>query len=404
MIELDGRSYIVDDPTTNAFNMLNYINDFMVENDVKNRSGETIQFKVSLASPMWLFCIGVGYIATVVQKIMYACAQAFNIGSCAELQVLNLAKIARLKRKEGSYTTIVTSVTASGGTCYITTSLEAKATYEGKEYTFKPVYNVTIANNATAEVVLLCTETGPVYINSGEITGFTTEPDNFGSMTSSSSQPGSGLETIESLRTRLMTNEAVSPLSGATQGLNALDGVSKAVVLYNSNYDSSMILAGKTVPPKRALVIVQGYSDKLAEEYFKHMSAQTFSDSTSHSMNYTMLNGQTFAFNYCSPVSVAIKVKINVKEAVTAEREAQIINAVAALSNTRQIGEDYTQSYILDSLNTNINFTEITGCTLSEDGGTTWGDTTSFNEGNIGLISSTDVSVVPPISDSQGDD
>lgn len=396
MIELDGRSYVVNTPTDNAFALLNYVNQFMIDNDVKNKKGEQVQFKVSLASPIWLLIIGIGYVATVCQKIMYAVAQAFNIADCSDQQLLNLAKIARLSRKEGSYTTIVCTVTAAaGGPCEITTALEAKATYEDVEYTFNPIYNEEIPAGTSAEVILICSVTGPVYVAAGEITGFVTNPDYFESMTSSASQPGSGLESVSSLRTRLMTNEAISPLMGAIQGINALDGVTKAVILFNSNYDSSMILGGKTVPPKRAIIFVQGYSDKIAQEYYKYMSAETYNDGTARQQAFVMENGQSFNVNYYSPVSVDLYIRVSVTEALTLERTAEIKTAVANLSNTRPIGINYTSSYIIDTLNTNLNFPEVTGIEISTDG-TTWKDTTAFNEGNIGLMATARVSIKTP--------
>ena len=396
MVELDGRSYVVNTPTDNAFALLDYVNQFMVDNDVRNKKGELVQFKISLASPIWLLIIGIGYLATVCQRIMYAVAQAFNIADCSDQQLLNLAKIARLSRKEGSYTTIVcTATAASGGTCSITTDLEAKAEYEGVEYTFNPIYNVDIPAGTSAEVILICTVTGPVYLASGAITGFTSDPDYLENFTSSASQPGSGLESLSSLRTRLMTNEAISPLMGAIQGLNALDGVTKAVVLFNSNYDSSMILGGKTVPPKRAIIFVQGYSDKIAKEYYKYMSAETYDDGTAHQQSFVMENGQSFTANYYSPVAVDLYVRVSVTEALTLERRAEIAAAVANLSNTRAIGANYTSAFIIDTLNSNLNFPEITGVEISTDG-TTWTDTTTFNEGNIGLLAAARVSFKTP--------
>lgn len=396
MIELDGRSYVVNTPTDNAFALLNYVNQFMIDNEVKNKKGEQVQFKISLASPIWLLIIGIGYVATVCQKIMYAVAQAFNIADCSDQQLLSLAKIARLSRKEGSYTTVVcTATAASGGTCHIATDLEAKIEYEGVEYTFNPIYAVDIPAETSAEVILICTVTGPVYFAAGAITGFTTDPEYLDSLTSSAPQPGSGLESISSLRTRLMTNEAISPLMGAIQGLNALDGVSKATVLFNSNYDSSMILGGKTVPPKRAIIFVQGYSDKIAQEYYRHMSAETYDDGTAHQQSFTMENGQQFTANYYSPVAVDLYIRVKTNIALTLERIGEITTAVIGLSNTRQIGENYTSAYIVDTLNTNLHFPEITGIEISTDG-STWTDTTSFNEGNIGLISSSRVSFRTP--------
>lgn len=396
MIELDGRSYVVNTPTDNAFALLNYVNQFMVDNDVKDRKGNVVQFKISLASPIWLLIIGIGYLATVCQRIMYAVGQAFNLADCSDQQLLNLAKIARLSRKEGSYTTIVcTATAAAGGTCHITTDLEAKATYEDVEYTFNPIYSVDIPAGTSAEVILICTVTGPVYLESGAITGFTEDPDYLEGFSSSASQPGSGLESISSLRTRLMTNEAISPLMGAIQGINALDGVSKAIVLFNPNYDSSMVLGGKTVPPKRAVIFVQGYSDKIAQEYYKYMSVETYNDGTAHQQDFVMENGQSLQINYYSPVAVDIYVRVNVTSAQTVEREGEIKQAIANLSNTRAIGVNYTSAFIIDALNANLNFPEITGVDVSVDG-TTWTDTTAFNEGNIGLLATARVTLKTP--------
>lgn len=396
MIELDGRSYTVNTPTENAFALLDFVNQFMIDNDVKDKDGNVVQFKISLASPIWLIIIGIGYMATVCQKIMYAVAQAFNLSDCSDQQILNLAKIARLSRKEGSYTTIVCTATAvNGGPCTITTDLVAEAEYEGVTYQFNPVYEVTIPAGTSAEVILICTVTGPVYLETGAITEFTTTVTNLESLSSSASQPGSGLESISSLRTRLMTNEAVSPLKGAEQAINALDGISRAVVLYNPNYDSSMILGGKTVPPKRAIIFVQGYSDKIAQEYYKYMSLQTYNDGTAQQQNFVMTNGQNFALYYYTPVAVDLYVRVSVSQALTLEREHEIEKAVANLSNTRQIGENYTSAFIIDELNTVMNFPEIRGVEISTDG-STWTDTTAFNEGNIGLITSARVSIKLP--------
>ncbi len=399
MIELDGRSYVVNTPTENAFALLEFVNQFMVDNDVKNKRGEVVQFKISLASPIWLLIIGIGYLATVCQKIMYSVAQAFNIADCSEQQVLSLAKIARLSRKEGSYTTVVCTATASNsGPCQITTDLIAEVEYEGVTYQFKPIYAATIPAGTSAEVVLMCTVTGPVYFKAGAITGFTTTVANLGSFVSSASQPGSGMESISSLRTRLMTNEAISPLTGAMQGLNALNGVTRAVVLFNPNYDSSMVLAGKTVPPKRAIVFIQGYSDNIAREYYRHMTAQTYDDGTARHQGVTLENGQSFMLNYYTPVAVDLYIRVNVRAPVTVERETEIKTAVQNLSNSREVGANYTQAYILDSLNTNLNFPEVTGVDISTDG-TNWSNTTDFNEGNIGLIATARISVAWPLGE-----
>lgn len=398
MVELDGRSYVVNTPTENAFALLDFVNKFMVDNHVANKKGEQVQFKISLASPIWLLIIGIGYMATVCQKIMFAVAQAFNLADCADQQVLNLARIARLSRKEGSYTTVVCTATAVGGTCQITTDLEAVVEYEGKEYTFHPVFSVSIADGTSAEVILMCNVTGPVYFETGAITEFTTEVSNLGTFVSSAPQPGSGMESISSLRTRLMTNEAISPLTGALQGLNALDGVTKAVILYNPNYDSDMVLGGKTVPPKKAVVFVQGYSDSIAKEYYTHMLAQTYNDGTAQTQTHRLENGQDFIMCFYAPVAVNLFLKVKSNSLLTVERQDEIKRTLQNLSNSRQIGVNYTTAYLIDSINANLLFTEITDIKVSTNG-TDWSDSTAFNESNIGLIAAARITLDMPIEE-----
>ena len=88
-------------------------------------------------------------------------------------------------------------------------------------------------------------------------------------------------------------------------------------------------------------------------------------------------------------------VRVSITNPPTLEREAEIKQAVQNLSNSREIGVNYTSAYIIDAINANLNFTEITGVEVSENG-TDWGDTTSFHEGNIGLIAASRISITWP--------
>src|SRR5574344_2064853 len=126
------------------------------------------------------------------------------ISSCADQQVLNLAQIARIQRKQGTYTTIKASVTATNnGACTILTTNTATATYAGTSYTFSPVYEVIVPKGTTVKVELACTVIGALYIEANAITAFNETITNFSSMTTEGSIPGSGIETISELRTRL---------------------------------------------------------------------------------------------------------------------------------------------------------------------------------------------------------
>ena len=158
-INYEGNDYVVQTPTDNAYDILNYINEKMVEFDIRNKAGEVVQFTISLASPIWLIIFGVGFMASVLQKIMYAVGQAFSIADCSEQQLLNLAQIAGLRRGQGGYSTVVLRVTATEtGNCTVTNENTVTITYEGKTVDVSitvnplPKYTVTFMANESEKI------------------------------------------------------------------------------------------------------------------------------------------------------------------------------------------------------------------------------------------------------------
>ena len=395
-VELDGKSYVVETPLNNAYSILKTINDTLRENDIK--IGDTlVQFQINLMSPMWLLCLGIGALATFLQKLMYATGCAFSIPDCSDQQVLNLAQIAKLHRKEGSYSTINALVKAtSDGPCVITTDLECTVRYEDRDYTFRPAYAEEIAADESVKIVLVCDEIGPVYAGEDAVTQFTTVPVNFDSMTSEPALPGTYEETIPQLRNRLQNNQSIIPYEAAMEAISSLTGVVKCKMWFNPGYSASASVAGYTVPARHVLLIVQGQSDKIAETYLSYMLAETTNDTNvaeAEVQTYTFQNGQTFPVYYYPPTAVPVHVRVWVTGAqVDSATNEAIKKAIVALSNTKDIGENYTEAYILDSINPNSQFPTIIGCDISTDG-TNWYKTTTFTMAQLGVILAANVSV-----------
>ena len=333
MIEFEGKEYIVDDATTNAYNLLNYINEYLEENKIKNRKGETVQLKINLGSPIWLIIFGLGYITTVLQKIMYSVGQAFSIGSCSEQQVLSLAQIARVERKQGSYTVLPVRVTAGDADCTITTEDIITYTYNDIEYIFTPVaeYNITAGNTDT--VYLAADKTGPVYITAGDITAFDEEVAGLASCSNLGSEPGTNIETINQLRTRIQENERVTPVAAAISAINGLTGVNKCNIIYNISNVDSMDVAGHIVKPRCSILFVQGSSSRIAEEYFTHMYAETTKDTGSIEQSFTAENGQKFTVNYFPPDPLNLYVKVYLSKELKDNQLVEIRDVISALSD-----------------------------------------------------------------------
>ena len=392
MIEFEGREYIVDDATTNAYNLLNYINEYMKSNGIKNRKGEIVQFKINLGSPIWLIIFGVGYIATVIQKLIYAVAQAFSINSCADQQVLNLAQVARVTRKTGSYSTMVMRVSASSEDCTITTADTVTVTYNDIEYVFRPAIEYVIPKYNTDSVLLFADKVGPVYITSGSIKEFDEPIKNMLSCTNLGSEPGTGAESIAALRTRIQQNETVVPVNSVINALNGLTGVGKANMYFNTSNNETVTVAGHAVPPRSTILFVQGTSREIASTYYKYMTAPTVTEGAIV-QDFIAVNGQSFPVGYFPPETIQLYVKLYLSKNLPDDEIQSLRSAVASLSNTLPMGSDYTQAYILDSLSDNELFGSIIGCELSSDG-STFSNSVALGYNNIGVIQNSETYIV----------
>nr|DAU58902.1 MAG TPA: Baseplate wedge protein [Caudoviricetes sp.] len=389
MIEFEGKEYIVDDPTTNAYNLLNYINEYLEENNVKNRKGELVQLKINLGSPIWLIVFGLGYMATVLQKIMYSVGQAFSIGSCSEQQVLSLAQIARVERKQGSYTVLPIRVTAGAGVCTITPADTVTYTYNDIEYVFTPVNEVSIPAGNTDTVYFTADKTGPVYITAGDITKLDTEPVNLASVSNLGAEPGTNVETINQLRTRIQENERVTPVAAAISAINGLTGVNKCNIIYNINNVESIERAGHMVKPRCAILFVQGSSRDIAETYYSHMYAETTKDTGSIEQSFTAENGQEFTVSYFPPDPINLYVKVILSKELKDNQLEEIRNVISSLSNSLPMGKAYTQAYMLNQISGFELYQYIVGLYLSFDG-VDWGTRAFMGDNNIGIIQNSD--------------
>lgn len=392
MIEFEGREYIVDDATTNAYNLLNYINEYMKNNGIKNRKGEIVQFKINLGSPIWLIIFGVGYIATVIQRLIYAVAQAFSINSCADQQILNLAQIARVTRKTGSYSTMAMRVSASSEDCTITTADTITVTYNDIEYIFRPAIEYVIPKYNTDSVLLFADKVGPVYVTSGSIKEFDAPVKNMLSCSNLGSEPGTGPESIAALRTRIQQNETVVPVNSVINALNGLIGVGKANMYFNTSNNETVIVAGHSVPPRTAILFVQGTSGEIASTYYKYMTAPTVTEGAIM-QDFTAVNGQNFPVGYFPPEAIQLYVKLYLSKSLPDDELQALRSAVASLSNKLPMGADYTQAYILDGLSDNDLFGNIIGCELSQDGDA-YSNSVAMGYNNVGIIQNSETYIV----------
>ena len=86
--------------------MLGFINDYCTTNNITNSKGELVQIEQNWANPLYILLFGFSYLVTVLQKLIYNVGCSLNIARASDRQVMNIAEIANVKRKEATKTTI----------------------------------------------------------------------------------------------------------------------------------------------------------------------------------------------------------------------------------------------------------------------------------------------------------
>lgn len=382
-IQLDGIDYTLDTPIDNSLNLLAYINQYMTDNNIRNSAGEIMQFTVNVASPMWLLILGLGYMFTTWQKLVYAAGQAFSIPDCSDSQLLNLAEIRMTSLLPGVKTVINGVLTASGGTCSITTT--TKLLYEGVE--FYPIMDYS--TSSTVNVIFASKDDGGFIVPANALT-FETEPAHLGSLVTENSTPGRGPETIPELRRRLqIETRSIAAIDLCKDAISSLIGIQSASVLFNASLSLDMTIGSAVIPPRSAYILVQGFSDKIADTYCTYMTAPTPVGATTQ--NYTTGSGQLIPVKFDQAQAITVYIKVIVEaNTVPITYQDEIKDILLTVSGRLGIGVDYTQKYLINLFDT-YTTVNILGLMVSMNG-STWGYTTDIEKYQIAVFAENNIS------------
>src|SRR5574344_910779 len=112
MIDLDGKTFTIKTPTENTETLLNYINSYCSENNIRNSKGELIYISANFTNPLYLILWGLGYFITAIQNLIYSIGKSLNVQEASDEQLLNIADMAGIKRGSASVTTFTAQVRA----------------------------------------------------------------------------------------------------------------------------------------------------------------------------------------------------------------------------------------------------------------------------------------------------
>lgn len=354
MIQLDGIDYQVQTPEENALDMIQYVNQYCADNQVTNSKGELVQIDITNANPLFLLCFGVGYLVSIIQKLLYNCGCMFNIQAASPRQLLNLAEIAKVQRKDETPTTISAIIYSQPDmACAITTDMKINTSVGNQSVTLHPAFDITIAANSAASMVFIADTPGSFSIPANTITEFVENPTGFLKMTTDASVPGQAEESIQNLRTRLQSRaEAQTMIDRCTYAIESLPGVVLCSIYFNYSSTDQVAIGTTMLQPRTALLFVQGFSEDIAVTYYQYLTCLTQKDTEGRyiQQDYITEAGQHIPVYIIPPTLVPVYIRLYIAREIETTQAAAIQDAVLSIGAGQRIGVPLTAATLIEAV------------------------------------------------------
>ena len=255
----------IDTPYNNAVSVLNKTNQLLLENNIKDSTGEAVaQLESTPANPAWLFALACGSLHTAWQERIAKAYSALDAQNCEDDQVLVLASIAGVKRGNGSpshITILATNISENAVTIPIGTTFSEVYT----DHTWVLNKNVSISANAQKYITLYSTTNGVYAIPVGVTFNNNAElPIACESYTPSSG--GSDIESISSLRNRISQGkDATNFIIQARRAIEMLSGIESCTIWLNTSSTDNLKI-GKNTSSRVNVIITNTDSDDILIE------------------------------------------------------------------------------------------------------------------------------------------
>lgn len=368
----------IDTPYNNAVSILNKTNQLLLENNIKDSTGEAVaQLEATPANPAWLFALACGSLHTAWQEKIAKAYSALDAQNCEDDQVLVLASIAGLSRDSGTPSHIAATLSNNGNTS-VTISATTIFSESVTGHNWALNRNVTLAPitdpGHTATVVLYSTEDGAFYVPSATEFNNSDYPD-VTCISIAQSYEGDNIEPLSSLRNRIsMGKEQSDFLIQAMNAIKRLPAVESCSIWFNKSISLNLIINNKTIPPRTCYIVIKGVdiTEKLADVYFSYLDIPA----TVGSMKSTCRRGmQDLDVNYDVASEVVVPVYITIRASdAAAGADGAYSEAVMAMSGTLGCGENLTAQKVSEWVQ-NVGYGTVIGCNV----GTSTGITSNIN-------------------------
>lgn len=379
MLLLDGIEYEVKTPKENTDDLVTYINDECANNNIKNSLGEVISIDDNTSNPLYMILFGMGYMTTILQKLVYNAGCSMSVAEASERQLLNLSDIAGIKRTTPTKTiiqgTVYSNLEDAGAVdCVITQDDTATIVIAGIEVVFHPAFDVTIEPGYAKQIVLIAEDYGAYNISANTIIEFDEPIPGFRKMTTFESTPGQAEESIASLRARLQRRTVEGTQTDrAAAAIRDLEGVAMCNIYFNYSPQEAETIGSASRPivvaPRTAALIVQGYSNDIAKVFYRYLFCPTSGEDVEGAMvqNYITHSGQELPVVIIPPVLVPVYIKIYIKNSLSYEQVDGIRDVICSLAGNLTIGKSITSTEITNIVEDAFSNLTVQGAEVSLD-------------------------------------
>ena len=380
MLLLDGIEYTIKTPEENLDDLITYINDYCQANDVRNSLGELIYIEANEANPLYQLLRGLSYETTIMQKLLYSAGCSISVAESSERQLLNLSDIAGIRRTKATHTVINGVVYADlpgpeAQNCVITQAMTATIVIAGAEVVFHPAFDVTVPINESRSIVLVAEQFGAYNISANTITTFDDPVPGLRLLSTGASSPGQELESIANLRERLQRRTVDSTqVEKAASAIQNLEGVSMCSIYFNySPRENAIVAYGNTnitVPPREALVFVQGESTDptaIARTFYRYLLCKTAGEGVEGAryQTYTTQAQQDLKVYIFPPKQDPVYIRIYIKDVLSYEQIDGIKDVICSIAGSLVIGQALSSVDIIKYVSSVYTNLTIQGASLS---------------------------------------
>lgn len=287
----------VSTPETNAHNYIEKVNKLLLDNEIKDRSGAIAYIKELPSNPAYLFALALGQMMTERQELVRDAYSCLDPSSCNDDRLLVLAQLSGLTRKAGTTGHLaiklhntkerIVDMAQSDDTHTVYDDTQNRITVRSNN-AFKDTINnklwyidqdISIRADDTVVVYAYCESQGAFNVNAGIPISPVTAVDGLESVTAQDAVPGNGLESVSSLRARLLMNTREDAISRCLTAVRQLPGIQYANLWFNELSNSPLALTdGSALPARTAALSIRGtdIEDSIGKTVYTWMNAPFF--------------------------------------------------------------------------------------------------------------------------------